>query len=65
MQYFQYMVEFPVDKIIIHSIITNRIKINSLRRRDVELAIDILGSSKYIVQGKTTRHRLEPVNVSL
>ena len=44
---------------------TNRIKNISLSRRDIELAINMLGSRKYIVQEKTTQIQRKGIDINL
>ena len=65
MHRFQHVAGFLLDSTITHSNNTNGIKNNSITQRDLELSTDILGPSRYISQGKTTRTQPNTVNISL
>lgn len=52
---FQHVASHPSDATIIYAAATNSIKNSPITQRDVKLALDMLGRSKYAVQGKTTR----------
>ena len=62
---FQYVARFPADDTILHSVSTNSIKNNPITRRDIELAMDMLGLSKYAIQGKTMKKQLEAMNIDI
>ena len=50
---FQHVAGVPSDATIFHSVTTNRIKNNTLTRRDVIITNEMLRQSKYAAQGKT------------
>ena len=52
---FQHVAGHPSDATISYSAATNAIKNSPITRRDVKLAMDMLGTSKYAIEGKTTR----------
>ena len=54
-----------MDDILIHSVITNGVKNSLITKRDIEIAINMLGPSKYVAQGKTMRKTRELINVNL
>jgi hypothetical protein len=51
----------PSDETIIYSTVTNGIKNSPITKRDVKMAYDMLGRSKYSVQGKTVRRQPDAV----
>ncbi|OEU17119.1 hypothetical protein FRACYDRAFT_237529 [Fragilariopsis cylindrus CCMP1102] len=58
---FQHVAAHPSDETIIYSAMTNSIKNSPITRRDVKMAYDMLGKSKYSVQGKTVRGQPDQV----
>jgi hypothetical protein len=54
---FQHVAAHPSDETIIYSAMTNSIKNSPITKRDVKMAYDMLGRSKYGVQGKTVRRQ--------
>ena len=58
---FQHVAAHPSDETIIYSAMTNSIKNSPITKRDVKLAYDMLGKSKYGIQGKTVRGQPDQV----
>jgi hypothetical protein len=58
---FQHVSAHPSDETIIYSAMTNSIKNSPITRRDVKMAFDMLGRSKYGVEGKTVRQQPDAV----
>ena len=54
---FQHVAAHPSDDTIIYSAMTNGIKNSPITRRDVKMALNMLGRSKYAVEGKTVRRQ--------
>ena len=52
---FQHVAAHPSDDTIIYSAMTNNIKNSPITKRDVKMACDMLGKSRYGIQGKTVR----------
>ena len=48
-----------------HSVETNGIKNSLITHRDIEISIKMLGPSKYAAQGKTTRKKVEAIDITL
>ena len=65
MRRFQHVAGFPSDSTIMYSVNTNGIKNSPFTQRDVELSKEMLGPSKYVAKGKTTRTKPDAVNVTL
>ena len=59
---FQHVAAHPSDDTLIYSAMTNGIKNNPITKKDVNMALDMLGKSKYSVQGKTVRHQPDAVD---
>jgi len=62
---FQHVAGFPADFTLIYSVNTNSIKNNPITQRDIELSLEMLGPSRYIAQGKTTKTQPEGVDNTL
>ena len=58
----QYVSGHPSDNTMIYSASTNGIKNSPITKRDVLLAIDMLGNSEHAMAGKTTRTQPDAVN---
>jgi hypothetical protein len=58
---FQHVAAHPSDETIIYSAMTNGIKNSPITKRDVKMAYDMLGRSKYGIEGKTVRHQPDAV----
>jgi hypothetical protein len=58
---FQHVAAHPSDETIIYSAMTNGIKNSPITKRDVKMAYDMLGRSKYGVEGKTVRRQPDAV----
>jgi hypothetical protein len=58
---FQHVAAHPSDETLIYSAMTNGIKNNPITKRDIAMAVDMLGKSRYSVQGKTVRHQPDAV----
>jgi hypothetical protein len=58
---FQHVAAHPSDETIIYSAMTNGIKNSPITKRDVKMAYDMLGRSKYGVEGKTVRRQPDSV----
>jgi hypothetical protein len=58
---FQHVAAHPSDETIIYSAMTNSIKNSPITKRDVKMAYDMLGKSKYGIQGKTVRGQPDQV----
>ena len=58
----KYVSGHPSDNTMIYSASTNGIKNSPITKRDVLLAIDMLGNSEHAMAGKTTRTQLDAVN---
>ena len=59
---FQHVSGHPSDSTIIYSAVTNGIKNSPITKQDVKMALEMLGRSKYALQGKATRHQPNAVN---
>ena len=55
------MLQHPSDNTIINLQITNGIKNNPIRNRDANMTFDMLGRSRYGVEGKTLCHQPDAV----
>ena len=58
---FQHVAAHPSDETIIYSAMTNGIKNSPITKRDVKMAYDMLGRSKYGVEGKNVRRQPDAV----
>jgi hypothetical protein len=58
---FQHVAAHPSDETLIYSAMTNGIKNNPITKRDIAMALEMLGKSRYSVQGKTVRHQPDAV----
>jgi hypothetical protein len=59
---FQHVAAHPSDETLIYSSMTNGIKNNPITKRDIAMALEMLGKSRYSVQGKTVRHQPDAVD---
>jgi hypothetical protein len=59
---FQHVAAHPSDQTLIYSAMTNGIKNNPITKREVVMALDMLGKSRYSVQGKTVQHQPDAVD---
>ncbi|OEU10337.1 hypothetical protein FRACYDRAFT_247347 [Fragilariopsis cylindrus CCMP1102] len=59
---FQHVAAHPSDDTLIYSAMTNGIKNNPITKKDINMALAMLGKSKYSVQGKTVRHQPDAVD---
>ena len=50
------------DNTMTYSAVTNGIKNSPITKQDVKMALEMLGRSKYALQGKTARHQPDAVN---
>ena len=58
---FQHVAAHPSDETIIYSSMTNGIRNNPITKRDVKMALEMLGRSRYSIQGKTVRRKPDTV----
>jgi hypothetical protein len=58
---FQHVAAHPSDATIIYSAMTNSIRNSPITKRDVKMAYDMLGRSKYGIEGKTVRRQPDAV----
>jgi hypothetical protein len=61
-QRFQHVAAHPSDETLIYSAMTNGIRNNPITKRDITMALNMLGKSRYSVQGKTVRHQPDAVD---
>lgn len=59
---FQHVAAHPSDETLIYSAMTNGIKNNPITKRDIAMALEMLGKSRYSVQGKTVRHQPDAID---
>ena len=62
MRRFQHDSEHSSDTTSIYAAVTNGIKNSPFTKRDVELTVEMLGRSKYAIQGKTVRTQPDAVD---
>jgi hypothetical protein len=59
---FQHVAAHPSDETLIYSSMTNGIKNNPITKQDIAMALEMLGKSRYSVQGKTVRHQPDAID---
>ena len=62
---FQHVAGHPSNNTLMYAAATNSIKNSPITRRDITLALDMLGKSEYAVRGKTTGTQSEAVTEQL
>ena len=61
---FEHVAGHPSYKTLIRSAVTNGIKNSPITRRDIIISAEMLGRSRYSIQGKTTKTQPEAVDTS-
>ena len=61
---FQQVVEFPSNKTVVHSLVTNGVKRKPTTIRDVQISMEMLGPRKFSAKGKTTSAQPSTSNVT-
>ena len=65
LRHFQHVSGHPSNATLVYSIATNNIRNYPFDRRDVKLMMEIIGESKYALEGKRTRRQPEAVDTEI
>ena len=65
LRHFQHVSGHPSNATLVYSIATNNIRNYPFDRRDIKLMMEIIGESKYALEGKRTRRQPEAVDTEI